>query len=53
MITGIDANPQARDAIAAGGNFEASIAQARWVGGNRHKGCVTTEIILHGPNCTL
>ncbi len=27
VITGIDANPQARDAIAAGGNFEASIAQ--------------------------
>ncbi|MCP4382591.1 MAG: sugar ABC transporter substrate-binding protein, partial [Hyphomicrobiales bacterium] len=23
----IDANPQARDAIAAGGNFEASVAQ--------------------------
>ena len=27
MITGIDANPQAREAIAAGGNFEASVAQ--------------------------
>lgn len=27
VITGIDANPQARDAISAGGNFEASIAQ--------------------------
>lgn len=27
VITGIDANPQARDAIAMGGNFEASIAQ--------------------------
>lgn len=27
VITGIDANPQARDAIAANGNFEASIAQ--------------------------
>lgn len=27
VITGIDANPQARDAIAAGGNFEASISQ--------------------------
>lgn len=27
VITGIDANPQARDAIAAGGNFEASVAQ--------------------------
>ena len=27
MIVGIDANPQARDAIAAGGNFEASVAQ--------------------------
>ena len=27
VITGIDANPQARSAIAAGGNFEASIAQ--------------------------
>ena len=27
VITGIDANPQARDAIAAGGNFEASMAQ--------------------------
>lgn len=27
VVTGIDANPQARDAIAAGGNFEASIAQ--------------------------
>ena len=27
VITGIDASPQARDAISAGGNFEASIAQ--------------------------
>ncbi|MFO1143493.1 MAG: substrate-binding domain-containing protein [Amaricoccus sp.] len=27
VITGMDANPQARDAIAAGGPFEASIAQ--------------------------
>jgi len=27
VITGIDANPQAKDAIAAGGNFEASVAQ--------------------------
>lgn len=27
VIAGIDANPQARDAIAAGGNFEASMAQ--------------------------
>ena len=27
VITGIDANPQARDAIAAGGPFEASVAQ--------------------------
>ena len=27
VITGIDANPQAREAIAADGNFEASIAQ--------------------------
>lgn len=27
VISGIDANPQARDAIAAGGNFEASVAQ--------------------------
>lgn len=27
VITGIDANPQARDAISAGGNFEASVAQ--------------------------
>jgi len=27
VITGIDANPQARDAIALAGNFEASIAQ--------------------------
>jgi ribose transport system substrate-binding protein len=27
IITGIDANPQARDAIAKGGNFEASMAQ--------------------------
>ncbi len=27
VITGIDANPQARDAIAKGGNFEASVAQ--------------------------
>ena len=27
VITGIDANPQARDAIADGGNFEVSIAQ--------------------------
>ena len=27
VITGIDANPEAREAIAAGGNFEASVAQ--------------------------
>ncbi len=27
VIVGIDANPQARDAISQGGNFEASIAQ--------------------------
>ena len=27
MITGIDANPQAREAIAKGGSFEASMAQ--------------------------
>ncbi|MBL4628914.1 MAG: substrate-binding domain-containing protein [Roseicyclus sp.] len=27
VITGIDANPQARDSIAMGGNFEASVAQ--------------------------
>ncbi|ARO14106.1 ribose transport system substrate-binding protein [Ketogulonicigenium robustum] len=27
VITGIDANPQARDAVAAGGNFEATVAQ--------------------------
>jgi ribose transport system substrate-binding protein len=27
VITGIDANPQARDAIASGGSFEASVAQ--------------------------
>ena len=27
VITGIDANPQARDEIAKGGNFEASVAQ--------------------------
>jgi ribose transport system substrate-binding protein len=27
VITGMDANPQAREAIAAGGNFEASMAQ--------------------------
>ena len=27
VSTGIDANPQAREAIAAGGNFEASVAQ--------------------------
>lgn len=27
VITGIDANPQARDAIASGGSFEASMAQ--------------------------
>ncbi|MBJ6988046.1 MULTISPECIES: substrate-binding domain-containing protein [unclassified Devosia] len=27
IITGIDANPQAKEAIAAGGNFEASVAQ--------------------------
>ena len=27
VITGLDANPQARDAIAQGGNFEASVAQ--------------------------
>lgn len=46
VITGMDANPQARDAIAAGGNFEATVAQdfagigsvtadvvARWLAG--------------------
>ncbi|WP_172122833.1 MULTISPECIES: substrate-binding domain-containing protein [unclassified Devosia] len=27
VVTGIDANPQARDAIRAGGNFEATVAQ--------------------------
>jgi ribose transport system substrate-binding protein len=27
VLTGIDANPQAREAIASGGNFEASVAQ--------------------------
>ncbi len=27
VITGIDANPQAREAVAAGGNFEATVAQ--------------------------
>lgn len=27
VVVGIDANPQARDAIAGGGNFEASVAQ--------------------------
>jgi ribose transport system substrate-binding protein len=27
VITGIDANPQAREEIAKGGNFEASVAQ--------------------------
>ena len=27
VIVGMDANPQAREAIAAGGNFEASVAQ--------------------------
>ena len=27
VIVGMDANPQARDAIAAGGSFEASMAQ--------------------------
>ena len=27
MIVGMDANPQARDAIGAGGNFKASMAQ--------------------------
>jgi ribose transport system substrate-binding protein len=27
VVTGIDANPQAREAIAAGGNFEATVAQ--------------------------
>jgi ribose transport system substrate-binding protein len=27
VITGIDANPQAREAIAKGGDFEASVAQ--------------------------
>jgi hypothetical protein len=40
-----------------GGNerrmIEASVAQARWVGGNRHEGCITTEILLHGTDRTL
>jgi hypothetical protein len=33
--------------------IEASITEARWVGGNRHKGCITTEILLHGTDRTL
>ena len=41
----------------SGGNerrmIKASVAQARWVGGNRHKGCITTEILLHGTDRTL
>ena len=41
----------------SGGNerrmIEASVAQARWVGGDGHKGCITTEILLHGTDRTL
>ena len=33
--------------------IKASVAQACWVGGNRHKGCITTEILLHGTDRTL
>ena len=33
--------------------IKASVAQARWVGGNRHKGCITTEILLHDTDRTL
>lgn len=40
VIVGMDANPQARDAIAAGGNFEASMAQD-FVG----IGATTAEIV--------
>jgi hypothetical protein len=35
------------------GMIEASITEARWVGGNWHKGCITTEILLHGTDRTL
>jgi hypothetical protein len=33
--------------------IKASITEARWVGGNRHKGCVTTQLPLHRTNRTL
>jgi hypothetical protein len=40
----------------SGGNersmIKASVTEARWVGRNRHKGCVAAEILLHGTDRT-
>jgi ribose transport system substrate-binding protein len=64
VITGVDANPQAREAIAKGGNFEASMAQdfqgigtttadlvKRYLGGEKIKQSVVyvpTKLITQG-----
>lgn len=57
VITGIDANPQAREAIAAGGNFEASVAQnfagigaaAADAAGRAMKGETIKETVIYVP----
>ncbi len=57
VIVGMDANPQARDAIAAGGNFEASMAQdftgignkAAEVVGRLLKGDTIRESVIYVP----
>jgi ribose transport system substrate-binding protein len=57
VITGIDANPQAREAIAAGGNFEASVAQdfagigaaAATAAGRAMKGETIKESVIYVP----
>lgn len=57
VITGIDANPQAREAIAAGGNFEASVAQnfagigaaAADAAGRAMKGETIKEPVIYVP----
>lgn len=46
VIVGMDANPQARDAIAAGGNFEASMAQD--FSGIGNKAAEVVERLLKG-----
>ncbi|MFK7857799.1 MAG: substrate-binding domain-containing protein [Granulosicoccus sp.] len=57
VIVGMDANPQARDAIAAGGNFEASMAQdfaamgatAASVVANLHEGGEQVAKVIYVP----